>query len=111
MSKEREAEIVRRIDESFYQQYLQNEKDFLEGCEWFHKGENCDCKEIVKEMQEQREKWWQETLKEREQASEETASEVEEIPEKGPSDEAVNEVKETPKEGTGPSEEAVGDEW
>ncbi len=62
-------------------------------------------------MQEQREKWWQETLKKREQASEETVSEVEETPEKGPSDEAVNEVKETPTEGTGPSEEAVGDEW
>jgi hypothetical protein len=131
LSKERAAEIDRRIDESFYQQYLQNEKDWLESCEWGHEGENCDCKEIVKEMREQREKWLQETLKKREQASEEAVSEEKETPKEGTgaSDETVSEVGETPKEGTGasdetgsevreipkkvtgPSEEAVSDEW
>jgi hypothetical protein len=113
LSKERIAEIDRRIDESFYQQYLQSEKDWLESCAWGHEGENCDCKEIVKEMQEQREKWWQEILKKREQASEEAVSEEKETPKEGtgPSKEAVSKAKETPKEGTGPSEEAVGDEW
>jgi hypothetical protein len=100
MSEERKAEIDRRIDFSFYQQYLQSEKDWLESCAWGHEGADCDCKEIVKEMQEQREKWWQEVLKERKRASEEAASE-----------EAVSEEKETPKEGTGPSEEAGSDEW
>jgi hypothetical protein len=87
MSEERKAEIDRRVDFSFYQQYLQSEIDWLESCAWGHEGVDCECKEIVKEMREQREKWWQETLEKRKQASEEI----------------VNEVKETPEEGTGPS--------
>ena len=87
MSEERKAEIDRRVDFSFYQQYLQSEVDWLESCAWGHEGVDCECKEIVKEMREQREKWWQETLEKRKQASEEI----------------VNEVKETPEEGTGPS--------
>jgi hypothetical protein len=64
-------------------------------------------------MREQREKWWQETLEKRKQASEEIANKVEEVPEKeiGPSAETVSEVKETPEEGTGPSEGAARDEW
>jgi hypothetical protein len=95
LSEERKAEIDRYIDESYYRQLQKNEEEFLEACEWFHKGEDCDCKGIVKEMQDQREQWWQETLKKR----------------AGPSDETVSEVRETPKEGTGPSEEAVSDEW
>ena len=95
LSKERLAEIDRYIDESYYQQLQKNEEEYLEACEWFHKGEDCDCKEVVKEMQDQREQWWQETLKKRASTSEET----------------VSEVRETPKEGTDPSEEAVSDEW
>ena len=95
MSKERKAEIDRRIDFSFYQQYLQSEMDWLESCAWGHEGVDCECKEIVKEMREQREKWWQETLEKRKQANEEI----------------VNEGKETPEEGTGPSEEAASDDW
>jgi hypothetical protein len=87
MSEERKAEIDRRVDFSFYQQYLQSEVDWLESCAWGHEGVDCECKEIIKEMREQREKWWQETLEKRKQASEEI----------------VNEVKETPEEGTGPS--------
>jgi hypothetical protein len=105
MSEERKAEIDRRVDFSFYQQYLQSEVDWLESCAWGHEGVDCECKEIVKEMREQREKWWQETLKKRRQASEEIVNKVEEVPEKeiGPSAETVSEVKETPEEGTGPS--------
>ena len=113
MSEERKAEIDRRVDFSFYQQYLQSEMDWLESCAWGHEGVDCECKEIVKEMREQREKWWQETLKERKQDSEEKGKKVEEVPEKeiGPSAETVSEVKETPEEGTGPSEEAASDDW
>jgi hypothetical protein len=113
MSEERKAEIDRRVDFSFYQQYLQSEMDWLESCAWGHEGVDCECKEIVKEMREQREKWWQETLKERKQDSEEKGKKVEEVQEKetSPSTETVSEVKETPEEGTGPSEGAASDEW
>jgi phage FluMu gp28-like protein len=113
MSEERKAEIDRRVDFSFYQQYLQSEVDWLESCAWGHEGVDCECKEIVKEMREQREKWWQETLEKRKQASEEIVSKVEEVQEKetSPSTETVSEVKETPEEGTSPSEEAASDDW
>jgi len=112
MSEERKAEIDRRVDFSFYQQYLQSEVDWLESCAWGHEGVDCECKEIVQEMREQREKWWQETLEKRKQASEEIVNKVEEVPEKeiGTSAETVSGVKETPEEGTGPSEGAARDE-
>jgi hypothetical protein len=94
-SKEKRAEFDRYLDECYDQQLQRNEKELLESCAWFHEGEDCDCKGILKEMQEKRAQWWKETLEKRASASNET----------------VSDIRETPEKGTGPSEEAVSDEW